>query len=93
MRDELGLLRDIERLIKHEIRKEIVPGFEPDPRIRAEPITQGKRGGQQRRPSNAPHKANAQRKPGNRGQHAPRQPAARAGGRNSRDSGRRTSAY
>jgi ATP-dependent RNA helicase RhlE len=86
--DELGLLRDIERLIKREIRKEIVPGFEPDPRIRAEPIVQGKRGGQQqRRPSNAPHKA------GNRGQHAPRQPAGRAGGRNSRDSGRRTSAY
>ena len=98
--DELGLLRDIERLIKREIRKEIVPGFEPDPRIRAEPIVQGKRGGQQqRRPSNAPrkanaqHKTNAQHKAGNRGQHAPRQPAARAGGRNSRDSGRRTSAY
>jgi ATP-dependent RNA helicase RhlE len=87
--DELGLLRDIERLTKREIRKEIVAGFEPDPRIRAEPIVQGKRGGsQQRRPSNAPHKAG-----GNRGQNAPRQPAARAGGRNSRDSGRRTSAY
>ncbi len=87
--DELGLLRDIERLTKREIRKEIVAGFEPDPRIRAEPIVQGKRGGsQQRRPSNAPHKAG-----GNRGQNAPRQPANRAGGRNSRDSGRRTSAY
>ena len=86
--DEFGLLRDIERLIKREIKKEIVPGFEPDPRIRAEPIVQGKRGAQQqRRPSNAPHKA------GNRGQHAPRQPATRAGGRNSRDSGRRAFAY
>jgi len=82
-------LRDIERLIKREIKKEIVPGFEVDPRIRAEPIVQGKRGGQQqRRPSNAPHKAG-----GNRGQNAPRQPAARAGGRNSRDSNRRPSAY
>jgi ATP-dependent RNA helicase RhlE len=86
--DELGLLRDIERLTKREIRKEIVPGFEVDPRIRAEPIVQGKRGQQQRRPSSAPRKAG-----GNRGQHAPRQPAARAGGRNSRDTGRRSFAY
>ena len=86
--DELGLLRDIERLTKREIRKEIVAGFEPDPRIRAEPIVQGKRGGsQQRRPANVP------RKGGNRGQNAPRQGASRAGGRNSRDSGRRSSAY
>jgi ATP-dependent RNA helicase RhlE len=90
--DELGLLRDIERLIKREIRKEIVPGFEVDPRIRAEPIVQGKRGGQQqRRPSNAPHKA--ANRGGNRGQNAPRQPANRAGGKNSRDSGRRSFAY
>ena len=87
--DELGLLRDIERLTKREIRKEIVPGFEIDPRIRAEPIVQGKRGAQQqRRPSSAPRKAG-----GNRGQNAPRQPAARAGGRNSRDSGRRAFSY
>jgi ATP-dependent RNA helicase RhlE len=87
--DELGLLRDIERLIKREIKKDIVPGFEVDPRIRAEPIVQGKRGASsQRRPSNAPHKAG-----GNRGQNAPRQPAARAGGRNSRDSGRRAFSY
>ncbi|MBK5102870.1 MAG: RNA helicase, partial [Burkholderiales bacterium] len=82
-------LRDIERLIKREIKKDVVPGFEVDPRIRAEPIVQGKRGAQQqRRPSNAPRKAG-----GNRGQNAPRQPAARAGGRNSRDSGRRAFAY
>ncbi len=92
--DELGLLRDIERLTKREIRKEIVAGFEPDPRIKAEPIVQGRRGGQQqRRPSSAPRKANVPHKAGNRGQHAPRQPAARAGGRNSRDSGRRAFAY
>jgi len=89
--DELGLLRDIERLIKREIRKEVVPGFEIDPRIKAEPIVQGKRGQQQRRPSNAPHKAG--NRPGNRGQNAPRQPAGRAGSRSSRDSGRRSFAY
>ena len=83
--DELGLLRDIERLTRREIRKEIIAGFEPDPRIRAEPIVQGKRGQQQRRPSNAPHGAGRQ--------NDPRHSAGRAGGRNSRDAGRRTSAY
>jgi ATP-dependent RNA helicase RhlE len=36
--DENGLLKDIERLIKRALPKEIVPGFEVDPRIRAEPI-------------------------------------------------------
>jgi len=55
--DELGLLRDIERLTKRPIRKEVVAGFEPDPRIRAEPILKGNRGGsQQRRPGSAPRR-------------------------------------
>ena len=76
--DELGLLRDIERLIKREIKKEIVPGFEPDPRIRAEPIVQGKRGGQQqRRPSNAPHKAGPMRAQGRQPRPACAAPACR----------------
>ena len=47
--DEHKLLRDIERLIKREIPKVQVPGFEPDPTIRAEPIQNGRnqpRGGQ-----------------------------------------------
>ena len=35
--DEQPLLRDIERLIKCDIAKEIVPGFEPDPRARPRP--------------------------------------------------------
>ena len=39
--DEGGLLRDIERLIKRALPKEIVAGFEVDPRIRAEPILRG----------------------------------------------------
>jgi ATP-dependent RNA helicase RhlE len=42
--DEHGLLRDIERLLKREIRKVDMPGFEPDPSIRAEPIENGQRG-------------------------------------------------
>jgi ATP-dependent RNA helicase RhlE len=36
--DEHKLLRDIERLLKKDIEKRVVPGFEPDPRIKAEPI-------------------------------------------------------
>ncbi len=47
--DELKLLKDIERLIKREIPKQIVPGFEVDPSIKAEPIQNGQnRGGGQR---------------------------------------------
>ena len=40
--DENGFLRDIERLIKREIPKEIVPGFEPHPGEKAEPIVLGR---------------------------------------------------
>jgi len=35
--DESGLLRDIERLLGRELRRETVPGFEPDPNARHEP--------------------------------------------------------
>jgi ATP-dependent RNA helicase RhlE len=45
--DEKKLLHDIECLIKREIPVVQVPGFEPDPRIKAEPIQNGSnRGGQ-----------------------------------------------
>ncbi|HEV6967320.1 DEAD/DEAH box helicase, partial [Roseateles sp.] len=40
--DENGFLRDIEKLIKREIPKEIVPGFAPDPGEKAEPIVLGR---------------------------------------------------
>ncbi len=40
--DEHKLLGDIERLLKCGIEKEIIPGYEPDPRIKAEPIRQGR---------------------------------------------------
>ena len=36
--DELKLLRDIERLIKRDLPKEVISGFEVDPTIKAEPI-------------------------------------------------------
>ncbi len=59
--DENGFLRAIERLIKKEIPREIVPGFEPPTNERAQPIVLGRmvigegagRGGS-RRP--APHR-------------------------------------
>jgi len=46
--DELKLLRDIEQLIKREIPKIAVPGYEPDPNIQAEPIGGKRQGGNQR---------------------------------------------
>jgi len=52
--DELELLRGIERLLKGRIEQEIVPGFEPNPGERPEPIlngSQGRRGGGRRQPA------------------------------------------
>ena len=48
--DEKDLLRGIERLIKKDIPKEVVQGFEVDPKIKPEPIQskRGQRGGGQR---------------------------------------------
>ena len=40
--DEHKLLRDIERLIKRDIPKLVIPGYEPDPSIAAEPIQNGR---------------------------------------------------
>ena len=42
--DEKGLLRDIERLLKRDITKEVLPGYEPDPSIKPEPIQNGRGG-------------------------------------------------
>jgi ATP-dependent RNA helicase RhlE len=41
--DEDRLLGDIERLLKTKIDKKVIPGFAPDPRIKAEPIENGRR--------------------------------------------------
>jgi ATP-dependent RNA helicase RhlE len=54
--DELKLLTAIERLTKTQIIAEVYPGFEVDPRIKAEPILNGSQrsgggGGQNRRPA------------------------------------------
>lgn len=54
--DELKLLADIERLIKQPLPREIVPGFEPNPHAKPEPIQNGQRGQASRgkRPDRAP---------------------------------------
>ena len=40
--DEQKLLADIEKLLQAKIRKETIPGYKPDPRISAEPISKGR---------------------------------------------------
>jgi len=66
--DELQLLRDIERLLKRDIAKVVIDGYQPDPSIKAEPIFKGR--GRQQQKSGKP----AGKKPAaNRNQH--RQPA------------------
>ena len=55
--DENKLLTAIEKLIKREIPSQVIAGFEPDPRIKAEPIKNG-RGGE---PRGATHSRNPPR--------------------------------
>ncbi len=49
--DEHAFLRDIERLIKRPIAREVIAGFEPDPRAKPQPILQ--RQGRGRAPEHA----------------------------------------
>ncbi len=69
--DEHKLLRDIERLLKREIPKVVLEGYEPDPSIRAEPIQNG-RGGQNRSSSRPRRQAGA----GSRGRSSTKRPMA-----------------
>lgn len=70
--DEHKLLRDIERLLKREIPRIALPGYEPDPSIKAEPIINGRQGSGGR---------GAPRQGGPRaGSGAPRSSAPRSGG-------------
>lgn len=47
--DEHYLLNNIERLLKRDIPKTVIPGYEPDPSIEPQPIPGAKRPGNQRR--------------------------------------------
>ena len=73
--DEHKLLRDIEYLIKRELPKVIVPGYEPNPSIKPEPILNGRnaRGGKGRFPNKS-----GNRRPNN-GRPQSQSPAPRGG--------------
>jgi len=43
--DEAKLLKDIERLLQRPLPTQVIPGFAPDPTIKAEPILTGRGGG------------------------------------------------
>jgi len=60
--DEHKLLRDIERLLKREIPRIALPGYEPDPSIKAEPIINGRQSQGQGR--GAPRQGGGQRSGG-----------------------------
>jgi ATP-dependent RNA helicase RhlE len=94
--DEHKLLRDIERLLKRELPQEVLPGYEVDPSIKAEPIKNG--GGRKparRRSSgrSAPRAANGNgsKSHGRRGSGAKKNAAARPG-RNRRNAMRQSNA-
>ena len=70
--DEEGFLADIEKLIKRPIPRETVPGFEPDPHARPEPIQLGRRV-----LHGAPGSRGGQRAPSTQGAANDRRPADR----------------
>jgi ATP-dependent RNA helicase RhlE len=59
--DEHQLLRDIERLIKRAIPQEVMPGFEPDPNAKPEPIQRRSQGGGQGQGRRGPRDGEARR--------------------------------
>lgn len=78
--DERQLLADIERLLKRKIDVETVPGFEPDPRIKAEPIQKGRSQQPRRRHSQPRHRSGSgsgKARAGSRNRHS--KPRQRAG--------------
>jgi ATP-dependent RNA helicase RhlE len=70
--DEAEYLRGIEKLIKKEIDKSTIEGFEPDPSIKAEPISRG--GGGQGRGGNGSSKGGGRSGHGNGGGGSGRSP-------------------
>jgi ATP-dependent RNA helicase RhlE len=70
--DELKLLQGIEKLLKRDIAKEYVPGYEVDKRIRPEPIQKGKQGR-----SSAPRNS-ARKRPANNGRNNQRKRFSRS---------------
>ena len=81
--DEKKLLKDIEIMLKAPIQSEILTGYEPDPRIKAEPIRQGKQqragGGGRGRPSGGTGRGRPANKPGGGGKPRGRQRSRSSG--------------
>ena len=83
--DEKRLLQNIERLLKRPIPSEIIPGFEPDPRIRPEPIEMGRRGGNgSPRFGGGPSRSGGTPQSGNRSYSRPEGQTSRYGGSDNR---------
>jgi ATP-dependent RNA helicase RhlE len=78
--DEDIFLRDIERLIKRSIAREVVPGFEPPAGEKAEPIVLGRMtigiGGTRRNAGGGNRGGRPGGRPGGGGGHAPRRDSA-----------------
>ena len=85
--DELKLLRDIERLIKREIPKRIIDGFEPDASIKAEPIVNGRQPNRNQKQSQGRNKTKRQYSGNGSGDRQAARSAPRSG--NQRNQGRR----
>ncbi len=64
--DEHKLLRDIERLLKREIPRTVLPGYDPDPNIKAEPIRNGRNNNQGPRGRQQPEGQNRRKPPAKR---------------------------
>jgi ATP-dependent RNA helicase RhlE len=85
--DDKPLLADIETLIRRQVPREVIAGFEPNPNERAEPVQRGRSGPRQpaprqrprseTRPARAPAKRNeSARQPAPKQKPAPRPDAA-----------------
>src|SRR5450830_456290 len=79
--DERDMLHDIERFIKREIPVEIIPGFEPDPKAKPQPIQlrSGGGGGQRRQGGGGGRGGNAGGGGGGGRAQQPKKPGAGAG--------------
>ena len=78
--DELKLLQAIEKLLKQKIESRVLPGYEVDPRIKPEPIQNGRGGHSGKRPPGGNKR---------RGRPPAKKPSARNGAKKSGAPGRR----
>ncbi len=62
--DEFKLLKDIERLIKRELSRNTLPGFEPDLNAKPEPIQNGQNRGQRQGHGRNQPRSNGNQRPG-----------------------------